>query len=327
MSPTPNAATAAEQLRRLLLVLPTLADDQVHSLDEIAIRVDSDVATVRRDLFALINRDGDEPGGFTEGVSLLLDADTVQMQTPAGHFRRPMALTRSELQALELGLAMLAQELPPDEHAVLHGARTRLQKAVVATGALGDATAVAHHGSFGDETASARATRRELQACIRDRRVARLVYRAATQAEDGLRRVYPLGLVWSRGMWYLVAWCERNDGLRVFRFDRIAEASGEAERFRSIDGFALDSVLRDGRVLVGDVGAPMRVRYGPRIARWIAEREGSVVEADGSTVVEHEAITEDWAVRHVLRYGPDAEILDPPALRAAVVERLRALTA
>ena len=63
MSPTPNAATAAEQLRRLLLVLPTLADDQVHSLDEIATRIDSDVETVRRDLFSLINRDGDEPGG------------------------------------------------------------------------------------------------------------------------------------------------------------------------------------------------------------------------------------------------------------------------
>ena len=41
MSPSPNAATAAEQLRRLLLVLPTLADDQVHSLDDIASRIAS----------------------------------------------------------------------------------------------------------------------------------------------------------------------------------------------------------------------------------------------------------------------------------------------
>jgi len=324
MSPSPNAATAAEQLRRLLLVLPTLADDQVHSLDDIASRIASDVATVRRDLFALINRDGDEPGGFTEGVSLLLDADTVQMRTPAGHFRRPMALTRTELQALELGLALLAQELPPDEHVVLHGARARLQKAVTAVPTGDPDAATTHHGSFGREDGSARQIRRELQTCIRERRVASIVYRSAAQAEDGRRRVDPLGLVWSRGMWYLVAWCERNDGLRVFRFDRIAEASGETERFRTIDGFALDTVLRDGRVLVGDVGAPMRVRYGPRIARWIAEREGTTVEADGSTVVEHEAITEDWALRHVLRYGPDAEILEPAALRAAVVARLAA---
>lgn len=325
MSPTPNAATAAEQLRRLLLVLPTLADDQVHSLDEIATRVDSDVETVRRDLFSLINRDGDEPGGFTEGVSLLLDADTVQMQTPAGHFRRPMALTQSELRALELGLAMLAQELPPDEHAVLHGARARLQKALARFPATEPDPTATHHGSFGHESADSRRIRRELQACIRERRVATILYRSAAQAEDGQRRVDPLGLVWSRGMWYLVAWCERNDGLRVFRFDRIASATGEPERFRSIDGFALDAVLRDGRVLVGDTGAPMRVRYGPRIARWIAEREGSALEPDGSTIIEHEAITEDWAVRHVLRYGPDAEILEPAVMRDAIVRRLQAL--
>lgn len=326
MSPAPNAATAAEQLRRLLLVLPALADDQVHSLDEIAARIGSDVQTVRRDLFALINRDGDEPGGFTEGVSLLMDADTVQMQTPAGHFRRPMALTRTELQALELGLALLAQELPPDEHGVLDAARTRLQKAVAALPGGEPAPGAIHRGDFGGEGEAARRSRRVLQACIRERRVATIVYRAAEQAEDGRRRVYPLGLVWSRGMWYLVAWCERNDGLRVFRFDRIAESSAEPERFRSVNGFVLDAVLRDGRVLVGDVGTPMRVRYGPRIARWIAEREGSSVDADGSTVIEHEAITEDWAVRHVLRYGPDAEILEPAALRAALVARLRPFT-
>lgn len=326
MSRLPNAATAAEQLRRLLLVLPTLADDRVHSLDEIAARIDSDVETVRRDLFSLINRDGDEPGGFTEGVSLLLDADTVQMQTPAGHFRRPMALTRSELRALELGLAMLAQELPPDEHAVLHGARERLQKALATFPAGEPDAAATHHGSFGEDVEETRRIRRELQHCIRERRVATILYRSAAQAEDGRRRVYPLGIVWSRGMWYLVAWCERSAGLRVFRFDRIATARGESERFASIDGFALDTVLRDGRVLVGDVGAPMRVRYGPRIARWIAEREGTAIAADGSTTVELEAITEDWAVRHVLRYGPDAEVLEPASLRESVVRRLQALS-
>lgn len=325
MSPTPNATTAAEQLRRLLLVLPTLADDQVHSLDDIAARIGSDVATLRRDLIALMTRDGDEPGGFTEGVSLLVAGDTVQLQTPAGHFRRPMALTRTELQAVELGLAILSQELPPDEHAVLDGARKRLQKALATLPANEPDAALSHAAGFGDETETTRHIRRELQACIREHRIATISYRAATQAEDGERRVYPLGIVWSRGHWYLVAWCERSAGLRVFRFDRIAAANGTAERFRAIDGFALDHVMREGRVLVGDAGTPMRVRYGARIARWIAEREGTPLEADGSTVVTHEAITEDWAMRHVLRYGPDAEILEPPALRAAVAARLRTI--
>jgi proteasome accessory factor C len=327
MSPTPNAATAAEQLRRLLLVLPSLADDRVHSLNDVARKVDSDAATVRRDLVSLVNRSGDEPGGFTEGIALLLGPDTVQLQTPAGHFRRPMALTRTELQAIELGLAMLTQELPPDEREVLRGARERLQQALARLPMSESPRGQTHHATLGHETSAAQQVRRDLQECIRARRVATIGYRSATQASDDRRRVYPLGIVWSRGLWYLVAWCERSDGLRVFRLDRISASRCEAERFKSIDGFALDDVLRDGRVLVGDEGAPMRVRYGPRIARWIAERESAVIEADGSVVVEHEAITEDWAVRHVLRYGPDAEILEPAALREAVVRRLAALGA
>lgn len=327
MSPLPNAATASEQLRRLLLVLPSLADGHAHSLDDVAARVDSDAATVRRDLVSLVTRNGDEPGGFTEGVSLLLGADTVQLQTPAGHFRRPMALTRSELQALELGLAMLAQELPPDEREVLRRARERLAKAVAQL-PKGEPTLLpTHHATLGHESPAVQAIRRDLQECIQARRVATITYRAASKDRDDPRRVYPLGIVWSRGVWYLVAWCERSAGLRVFRLDRIVASVCEDERFQSIDGFSLGDVLRDGRVLVGEEGAPMRVRYGPRIARWIAEREGTDIEPDGSTVVEHEAITEDWAVRHVLRYGPDAEILEPATLRAAVLRRLAAFDA
>src|SRR5690606_25231288 len=219
-----------------------------------------------------------------------------------------------------------AHNPPPDHHAALHGARDRLHKALATFPDSEADPATTHHGSFGQEAEETRRIRRELQHCIRERRIATILYRSAAQAEDGQRRVYPLGVVWSRGMWYLVAWCERNAGLRVFRFDRIAAATSEPERFASINGFALDTVLRDGRVLVGDAGTPMRVRYGPRIARWIAEREGTAIADDGSTTIELEAITEDWAVRHVLRYGPDAEILEPAALREAVVRRLQTLS-
>ena len=67
------------------------------------------------------------------------------------------------------------------------------------------------------------------------------------------------------------------------------------------------------------------VRFWPAIARWVAEREGKVLEADGSLTLEHPLADVDWAVRHVLQYGPDAEVLSPPAVREAVRERLRAV--
>ncbi len=317
-----NATTAAEQLRRLLLALPTLADDRAHPLSEIAERVGARPEVVLRDLTSLVTRVGDEPAGFTEGVSLLIGTDSVQFQTPGGHFRRPMALSREELHALDLGLAMLHHESPPDERGVVERARVRLQGAIGVVANVGNNS---RHASLANESPVAQEIRRTLQECIRDRRVARITYRSATADSDDIRPVQPLGVVWSRGSWYLAAWCKKNEGLRVFRLDRIRAVDAESTRFTFAPEFSLELVLRDGKVLIGEEGAAMTVRYGPRIARWIAEREGQPLADDGSVTVELEAIQEEWAVRHVLRYGPDAEIVAPTALREAVAAALRQL--
>ena len=39
--------------------------------------------------------------------------------------------------------------------------------------------------------------------------------------------------------------------------------------------------------------------------------------------LEHPLADPHWALRHVLQYGPDAEVLEPAAVREAVVEGLR----
>lgn len=314
---------AAAQLRRLLLALPALDDDLAHPLADIAARVGTDVPTLERDLRTLVTRDADEPGGFAEGVQLLLGADTVRLRTPGGHFRRPMALSREELHTLELGIAMLQQEAPPDEAHVMRRARQRLQKAMVAS------VPPAHEGephrylSLGAESPAARTVRRELQEGIRGRQVASITYRSASRNVSDERRVQPLGVVWARGAWYLVAWCERSAGMRVFRLDRIQGVTATGENFTPPDGFSLESVMREGRVLTNDATEVVRISYGPRISRWIAEREGAERQPDGSVIVERPLLDDDWAVRHVLQYGPEAVVLAPERVRVAVVERLR----
>jgi predicted DNA-binding transcriptional regulator YafY len=69
----------------------------------------------------------------------------------------------------------------------------------------------------------------------------------------------------------------------------------------------------------------LTVRYSPRIARWIAEREVGQPGADGSLTVEHQLADHAWAVRHVLQYGPDAEVIAPESVREMVRERLMAM--
>src|SRR5690606_39437916 len=96
--------TAAAQLRRVLHLIPLLTDDREHTIQEVAELAGVDRRTIVKDLRSLANRFND-PGGFVEGVSIMIEPDRVSVHT--SHFQRPMRLTRRELAALELGLAMI----------------------------------------------------------------------------------------------------------------------------------------------------------------------------------------------------------------------------
>ena len=58
------------------------------------------------------------------------------------------------------------------------------------------------------------------------------------------------------------------------------------------------------------------------MARWVAEREGVPLDADGTVTLEHPLADPHWALRHVLQYGPDAEVLEPAAVREAIAQGL-----
>lgn len=313
--------TAARQLRRILHVIPRLADDREHSLADIARHAGVDVATLRRDLWSLVTR-FQEPGGFVEGVQLYLESDRVSLVS--NHFRRPMRLTAPELCALELGLAMLRAERPLEEHRAIDHARARLRK--VLTKLPDDATLEGgHHAVIGMVPHAGRLA--AVRQALRRRCKLHLAYRRSGAEETTHRTIAPYALVVASGMFYVVAYCERSEGLRIFRMDRVEAAEVGEERFDLPAGFSLDAVLRDGRAFHAEQVRTLRVRYSPRIARWIAEREGRSPAADGSLTVEHPLADEDWAIRHVLQYGPDAEVLAPAELRTAVRARLCAMMA
>jgi predicted DNA-binding transcriptional regulator YafY len=81
-------------------------------------------------------------------------------------------------------------------------------------------------------------------------------------------------------------------------------------------------VQERGRAFASDTTQRMTVRYSPRIARWVAEREGATLAEDGSLTLEHPVADESWAIRHVLQYGPDAELVGPRGLRESLAAKL-----
>jgi proteasome accessory factor C len=321
---------AAAQLRRLLLALPALEGGKAHSIEDIAAKVGASVETVARDLRTLVTRTGDEPGGFFERIQLGFDADRVQLRSNV--LKAPMALSPSELRAIELGLDVLSRELPPEDAALADRARERVRQAAVvlrrtsghAAGSTDSALpgrAVAL-GMTGDPPAYLSTVRD----AIAKRRKARVRYRSADAAEESERVVRPYGLIFAGGNWFLVAFCEMREGIRVFRMDRCADVEVLEEAAVEIpDEFSLDDVLRDGRAFVSAASETLTIRYGPSIARWVEENEQGEWGMDGSFVVEHPLLDDRWAVRHVLQYGTDAEVIAPQRIRAAVAAKLRAI--
>jgi predicted DNA-binding transcriptional regulator YafY len=84
--------------------------------------------------------------------------------------------------------------------------------------------------------------------------------------------------------------------------------------------------VREWKAFQAAEAGTLRLRYSPRIARWIAEREGKPLAEDGSLTLEHPLADLDWALRHVLQY-PEVTVLEPDEVRQAVVHRLERMSA
>ena len=109
------ADTAAQQLRRILTVIPRFADDEDHEIEEIAKAAGTTKEQMLRDFDSITQRF--DVAGFVDSVQITVGHRTVSML--ASEFHRPMRLTMPELCALELGLTMLRLERTPADHAAI----------------------------------------------------------------------------------------------------------------------------------------------------------------------------------------------------------------
>lgn len=311
--------TSATQLRRILQLVPQLADGEEHPIAPLAERLGVTREVLFNDIVSLGNR-FDEPGGFVAGVTLAWERERIWALTQ--HFLRPMRLTMRELCALELGLALVRRERTPDEWPAIDRALARLREAItkLPTNDLVEGTEHADVDVPGIQWLPV------ARRAVEGTRKLRLRYHAGSAEASTDRMVCPYALVFAERMWYLVAFCERGDGLRFFRLDRVEDAQITDQRFAIPEDFAVDDLLADGRLFRAEQSGTMVVCYTPRIARWIAEREGKVIDADGSLTLRHPLADSSWAMRHVLQYGPDAEVMEPAWLREKIVERLHAMS-
>ena len=313
--------TATEQFRRLLAALPEIGTGNEVSIIELARRVGSDPDTVLADLRDLSERQGD-PAGFVEHLQLYIEPERISMG-PSLHFRRPMRLTLDEWRAIELGIALLRAERGPDDRPTLDALLGKVRELMAQLPAEEGVRAATLGAERHSHAVAA------LRGAMRDRRKVEITYQKGASESPDVRTICPFSFVVEQGAWYLVAHCERSDAIRVFRLDRLLQLKVLSEPFDRPTDVDMEQLLSEGRAFVGNPPERLRVRFSPRVARWIAEREWerSTRNDDGSLEVEYPLGDPDWAIRHVLQYGPDAEILAPMSLRQAVVARLKGIVA
>lgn len=227
----------------------------------------------------------------------------------------PVRLEPDELAALSVALA--ATGLRDD-------ARVGLGKLALDAGADVDDTAA---GGLGVDLDAPH--RSELLEAVLNRTAVRFTYRPLGR-EAAPRTVDPFGLVHRTGRWYLVGRDHDRDDRRSFRLDRIEgrlRSAGPPGGFDPpAEPVTVDQVVPAPRA---DGPATARVAADADVAWLVARRArgGGEPLSDGRTAYRVAVGDPERFTSWVLEHGGAVEVLEPSALREAVVATARAALA
>ncbi len=319
-----DGTNADARLERLLYVLPAAGRKEGASLADLSAALGTTPERISQDLEEVTARAYYHPGGWPDDVSIMLTRGRVWVHHAVG-FERPMRLSPRETLCLALALrgtaaASLLHDVPR-RRALLERAEKHLG---AGSWSMDDDAPLRDQDHVPDPTG----IRETLLAAARDRHPCAIVYAKSGADDMDARVIHPYALVHAGGEWYAVGWCAVKEGMRVFRLDRILEAAETDGTFQVPASFDPREYIHATHVYLAADDVEVRVRYSPKIARWVRERAAAGMvgweeEPDGSVVIRHRVADPHWVVSHALTYGAEAEILEPEELREMVLEVVR----
>lgn len=210
---------------RLLDLITRLRDGQIHRAEDLAREFGVSVRTIYRDMDTLI--DSGVPIEGTRGSGYrALDAMTLP----------PLTLTPAEIEALQLGLAIVSEATDPDLKLAADSLAEKVDAALPAEAPV-DRNAQLSVYPFSD-AARGFSHMSTIRAAIKGKQKLRLSYRRPDDIWS-FRTIRPLQIEhWGR-IWSLTAWCELRNDFRVFRVDLIENADILPELFVDEPGKSL----------------------------------------------------------------------------------------
>ncbi len=283
----------AQRLGRILAMLPWVIANPGATVDEVCERFgySRKELIADLDLVFVCGLPGYGPGDLM--VAYVEDDEVVVDM--ADYFARPLRLTPAEgLGLLAAGMALISsgQAPPALEHAV-----EKLGAALTPEGA--DVLTVDLSGEP------------ELVGLLREAavtgRVVDIVYTSLGKGETRSRTIEPWSVTSALGNWYVSAHCRTAGGERIFRVDRIREATATGETFTP----PAEPPAVEVRYLPGEDDVRATILLHAR-ARWVAEYYPVEIVDDGVDGLTVRFSAGDVAViaRLLLRLGDAAELVE-----------------
>ena len=284
----------SERLRRLLVMLPWLAERGSVATVEMAERFGVSVAELVADL-ELAAMCG-LPPYLDEVLDIIVDEDEVRLGVPR-LFTRPLRLNAAEAFGLVAAVRGTAA-LPGAE------AQGALATAVEKLAAL----VPAEHVDVDLRTPPAT---EDLSRAAASGTVVRATYWSASAQRTTDRVLEPLQVFSDRGQWYVWAVDRTRAERRIFRLDRFEQWALTDERFEVTD---------PGPVPAWFEGAEEALTVTLRLDQSVAWLLDSVAaqqvrrHPDGTVEADLVVVDEPWLERLMLRLGPSAVVVAPPAM-------------
>jgi len=310
-----EVGTAGEQLERILYLLPLASREGGVSLTEAARRLGVSVETLQRDLEEITSRAFYHPAGGADEIQILLEANKLKVYSHR-KFDRPARLSGREMLSLAVGLRAAAGEAAPDVSTEIRDLAHRIEIELAVSSAHGEEDRF--EIDEGDQEGVA--LRTLLKNAARSHTRCRILYLKPGDPEPEEREVDPYCIVYGSGKWYVIGYCHLRKAVRAFRVDRLLRASVLEFHFAVPEDFDPAAYVSGGRVFKSDSEEDVLVHYSVKVTPWVREH-GPIEELEGGGVsVRFTTADPGWVVRHVLSYGPEAEVVEPSGMREMVVE-------
>ena len=211
---------------RLFDIIQILRDGRLHRAQDMAETLEVSVRTIYRDMDTLVA--SGVPVQGERGVGYMI---TEAISLP------PLTLTVEELEALNLGMAIVAEAADETLKASAQSLADKID-AVLPERTVRDADKWKFDVYPFADAVRGFARMPTLRAAIRARQKLKLIYHSKGNRIT-TRTIRPLHMEYWGRVWTLTAWCEKRRDFRVFRVDLIQSAEALPEMFADEPGKTL----------------------------------------------------------------------------------------